>query len=67
VSVEVIIAILGENSAGARRALADAVRRVKSDRSCECRDAMRFGIITDPRAISDSARERLRPIVGRYL
>jgi 5'-methylthioadenosine phosphorylase len=67
VSVEVIIAILGENSEGARRALADAVRRVDSGRHCECRDAMRYGIITDPRAISDAARERLRPIVGRYL
>ena len=67
VSVEVIIAILGENSAGARRAFADAVRRVDPERRCECRDAMRFGIITDPKAIADAARERLRPIVGRYL
>jgi 5'-methylthioadenosine phosphorylase len=67
VSVEAILAILAENSAAARRALADAVTRVDPSRPCGCRDAMRFGIITDPKAISAAARERLRPIVGRYL
>jgi len=67
VSVETIIAILGENAAAARRALADAVSRVDAERPCGCRDAMRFGIITDPRSIPASARERLRPIAGRYL
>ena len=67
VSVETILAILAENSAAARRALADAVARVDPDRGCGCRDAMGFGIITNPNAISAAARERLRPIVGRYL
>jgi 5'-methylthioadenosine phosphorylase len=67
VSVEVILAILAENSAGARRALAEAVARIDANRQCGCRDAMRYGIITDPRAVTAAARERLRPIVGRYL
>ena len=67
VSVETILAILAENSAAARRALADAVARVDPGRGCGCRDAMAFGIITNPKAISAAARERLRPIVGRYL
>ncbi len=67
VSVEAIIAILGENAAAARRALAAAVSLVAPDRGCGCRDAMRFGIITDRKAISAEARERLRPIAGRYL
>ncbi len=67
VSVEVIVAILGENAAAARRTLAAAVARVDQGRSCGCRDSMRFGIITDRAAIPDSERERLRPIAGRYL
>jgi 5'-methylthioadenosine phosphorylase len=67
VSVEVIIAILGENAAAARRTLASAVAAVDPARSCGCRDAMRFAIITDRSAIPGSARERLRPIAGRYL
>ena len=67
VSVEAILAILGENAASARRALAEAVARVDARRACGCRDAMRYGIITDRKAVSDEARERLRPIAGRYL
>jgi 5'-methylthioadenosine phosphorylase len=67
VSVEVILAILRENADAARRSLAGAVARVDPERLCGCRDAMRFGIITDPRAIPDGARERLRPVLGRYL
>ena len=67
VSVEVIIAILRENAAAARRTLASAVAAVDPRRECGCRDAMRFAILTDRAAIPDSARERLRPIAGRYL
>ncbi len=67
VSVEAILAVLGENAAAARRALAGAVARVDPGRACGCRDAMRYAIITDRKAIPAAARERLRPIAGRYL
>jgi 5'-methylthioadenosine phosphorylase len=67
VSVDAILAILGDNAAAARRALAGAVARIDPARACACRDAMRFAILTDRAAIPESARERLRPIAGRYL
>jgi 5'-methylthioadenosine phosphorylase len=67
VSVEAIIAILGENASAARRTLADAVVRADPARGCDCRNAMRYALITHPSAISAEARERLRPIAGRYL
>jgi 5'-methylthioadenosine phosphorylase len=67
VSVEAIIAILGENAAAARRTLAEAAARIDPFRRCECRDAMRYAIITHPSAIPAETRERLRPIAGRYL
>ena len=67
VSVEMILSVLAENSAAARRSLAETVARVDPARRCECRDAMRFGLITDRTAISPAARKRLNPIVGRYL
>jgi 5'-methylthioadenosine phosphorylase len=67
VSVDTILAILRENGAAARRALADAVARIDPGRACGCRDAMRYGIITDRSALSESAKARLRPIAGRYL
>ena len=67
VSVEVILSILRENADAARRSLAGAVTRVNPGRACSCRDAMRFGVITDRAAISPAAKERLRPVIGRYL
>jgi 5'-methylthioadenosine phosphorylase len=67
VSVEAIVAILGENSAAARRALGESVARIDPNRPCRCRDAMRYGILTDREAIPDAARQRLAPILKRYL
>jgi 5'-methylthioadenosine phosphorylase len=67
VSVEAIIAVLSENASAARRTLAQAVARIDPNRPCDCRDAMRYAIITHPSAISPEARERLRSIAGRYL
>jgi 5'-methylthioadenosine phosphorylase len=67
VTVEAILAVLAENAAAARRSLAEAVAHVDAARACGCRDAMRFAIITDRAVIPAEARERLRPIIGRYL
>ena len=64
VSVETILAVLADNAAAARRSLAETVARVDPARRCDCRDAMRFGIITDRAAISPAARKRLRPDRG---
>lgn len=67
VSVEVILSILRDNAAAARRALAAAVRLLPLGRACACRDAMRNAILTDREAIPQAARKRLAPIAGRYL
>ena len=69
VSVETILAILGENAAAARRALSRG--RVAGSRPAAPAGAATrcaTAIITDPRAISERRRrQRLRPIAGRYL
>jgi 5'-methylthioadenosine phosphorylase len=67
VSVEGVLAVLSENAEGARRAMRAAVAKVAADRSCGCRDAMRYAILTDPKAIPEETRRRLLPIAGRYL
>lgn len=67
VSVEVILAILSENAAAARRAMRGAVGRVDPGRPCSCRTAMSHAVLTDPRHVSEESRRRLKPIVGRYL
>ena len=67
VTVEAILAVLSENATGARRAMRAAVARVSADRNCGCRDAMRYGVLTDRKALSEETRRRLAPIAGRYL
>jgi 5'-methylthioadenosine phosphorylase len=67
VSVDAVVAILGENAAAARRTMAEAVRRVDPRRACGCRRALANAILTDRAAVTDEARARLRPIVGKYL
>ncbi|HLN93297.1 MAG TPA: S-methyl-5'-thioadenosine phosphorylase [Thermoanaerobaculia bacterium] len=67
VSVETVLAILGENAAAARRTMREAVSRVAPDRDCACRRALQFGILTDPAAIAPETRRRLGPLVGKYL
>jgi 5'-methylthioadenosine phosphorylase len=67
VSVDAILAVLAENASAARRSLVEAVARVDPDRRCGCRQAMRFGVITDRGEISSAAKARLQSIVGKYL
>jgi 5'-methylthioadenosine phosphorylase len=67
VTVEAVIAILGQNAEAARRTMRGAVGRVAPDRDCSCRRALEFAILTDPEAIPAETRTRLDPLVGRYL
>lgn len=59
VSADAVIAVLHENAAAARRTLAAAVPRVDPARACSCREALRYAVITDGAAVSESARRRL--------
>jgi 5'-methylthioadenosine phosphorylase len=67
VTVDMILAVLRENSEAARRTMRGVVRRIDPGRGCGCRGAMRFAVLTDRGAIAREARRRLEPIVGRYL
>ena len=67
VSVESVLKVLSENAAAARKTMRSAVGQVDPARSCSCRAAMRYAILTDRRLISEEAKKRLAPIVGRYL
>jgi len=67
VSVEDIVRVLQDNAQAARRAMREAIRRLEPGRTCGCRGALRYAILTDPKAIGSAARERLRPVAGKYL
>jgi len=68
VSVEAVVAILKQNAKTAQAIIKATVSSFPVGREgCSCGSAMQDAIITARDAISDDARERLRPIIGKYL
>ena len=67
VSVDSVLKVLSENAEAARRTLSSAVTRIDPGRRCECRDAMRYAILTDRKAIPKETKKKLAPLLVKYL
>ena len=67
VTVDMIVANLMQNAQTAQQVIANAVERLPFERTCECASALKYAIITRPDAIDAAARQRLGPIVSKYL
>ncbi|MGH7410815.1 MAG: S-methyl-5'-thioadenosine phosphorylase, partial [Candidatus Methylomirabilis sp.] len=68
VSVEAVVAILKQNAETAKAIIRATVSSFPTTREgCPCPTALRNAIITAPAAIPPDVRERLRPIIGKYL
>jgi 5'-methylthioadenosine phosphorylase len=67
VSVETILSVLRSNAQRAQTALLDAVAAVDGARSCGCREALRFAVLTPAASIPEALRSELGPLLGRHL
>ncbi len=68
VSVEAVVAILKQNAETAKAIIKAAVASFPGGREgCPCPIALRDAIITARDAIPAQVRERLRPIIGKYV
>ena len=67
VSVEKVVAILHKNVATAKAIIRRVLPMIQGDRSCVCAHALKDAIITAREAIADAAKQRLWPLVGKYL
>jgi 5'-methylthioadenosine phosphorylase len=67
VTVDMIIANLMQNAKTAQQVIANAVEQLPIERTCECARALATAIITRPDAIPAAAKERLRPIISKYI
>ena len=67
VTVEAIIQIIHQNVAMAKDIIRHAVAQISAGRSCPCAEAMQYAIITDRSVIPAGTKQKLGPIVGRYL
>ncbi len=66
VSAEEIIRVLSEVTQKAKRVVKEFIKVIPEERSCFCKDALQGAITTDPRAIPEAIKERLKPVLGRY-
>jgi 5'-methylthioadenosine phosphorylase len=67
VTVDMIVANLMQNAKTAQRVIASAVDALPFARTCECATALKYALITRPEAIPAEARQRLAPLVEKYL
>ncbi|MGZ4819430.1 MAG: S-methyl-5'-thioadenosine phosphorylase [Terriglobales bacterium] len=67
VTVDQVVAVLLKNAANAGAVVREAVKVMPKDRKCRCGSALASAIMTDPKLIPASARERLKLILDKYL
>ena len=70
VTVSEIIQNLGRNAANAAAVVRETVRRLaagQAARDCACGTALRHALITDIQLVPAETRERLRPLIGKYI
>jgi 5'-methylthioadenosine phosphorylase len=67
VTVEMIIANLMQNARTAQQAIATAVGRVPTERTCGCQNALATAIITRPEVVPEQTKLDLEPIIGKYM
>ena len=67
VTVELILANLLKNVEVSKRIVVEAARRIGTERTCPCPNALATAIVTDPAVIPEEARERYELLIGKYL
>ena len=67
VTLEGVLAVMHQNVSLAKRVLSELVHSLPDPRQSPASTAMATSIVTDRSVISAAAREKLAPLVGRYL
>ena len=66
VTIEAVLAVMRRNVDTFRAIIREAIPRLKGARTCLCRDAMKFAVITDPAAIPEQWKKDLDLVLGKY-
>jgi 5'-methylthioadenosine phosphorylase len=67
VTVEVVIRTLNANVQKARETVEALIPTIAATRTCTCGDALQSAIMTAPEGVLAEVREKLRPLIGRYM
>jgi 5'-methylthioadenosine phosphorylase len=67
VTVEAIIAVMQRNVAKAKEIIVELAQALPDPSGCPAASALAGAIITNPDSISAAARDKLRPLIGKYV
>ncbi len=67
VTVDMVVQNLLHNVSHSKEMLRLIIPQLGAAEGCSCNSALKDAIITDPRGISEETRQKLAPIVGRYV
>ncbi len=67
VTIDMIIQNLNKNVENAKGILSAAIKNIKPQRNCACKDALKYAIITDRKVIPNKIKKDLDVIIGKYI
>ena len=67
VTVEMVVGNLKKNVATSKELLRKVIPQLDGDRDCACASALKDAIVTPPTGVSDEFKQKMAPVVGRYL
>ncbi|MBN2483287.1 MAG: S-methyl-5'-thioadenosine phosphorylase [Candidatus Omnitrophica bacterium] len=67
VTVDMVIENLQKNVANARAILKKALLKIDPQRTCGCKDALKYAVVTNASGISQEVKDRLDIFIGKYI
>lgn len=67
VTVDMIIQHLNKNVENAKRIIKEVIGKISKERTCACKDALKFALITSKNIIPKKTKQDLKIIIGKYL
>ncbi len=67
VTVDMIIEYLNKNTGNAKRIIKQTIAKIPKQRTCSCKDALKFALITSKDAIPEKTKKDLNIIIGKYV
>ncbi|MEW6101433.1 MAG: S-methyl-5'-thioadenosine phosphorylase [Candidatus Omnitrophota bacterium] len=67
VTIDMVIQNLSKNVDNAKRIISSAIKNLKEERSCPCRDSLKHAIVTQANLIPPKVKKDLKIIIGKYV
>ena len=67
VTVDMIINNLKKNADNAKLLIKESICKIARERTCSCKDALKYAIVTQKDAIPLKIKKNLAPIIGKYM